>query len=245
MKESEGLYRSFTFVKQALLGIGALILVLLVFGYLFFMRNVDAPKAWSAADREIQGGMLHFGERVQRKAKVYERRPTDYFRASSGMLYATNDRLIFIGIAPTNQLESEDAPPLLITEEYPNDTLLAIAHRRLFLLTAHGAVITHPGRAPGLFGSKRGEEKALDNLIDYVTADHAAQKAAAASERRLRQSVAAMVREPLYYVVKRGDALSSIAKKFGATGDQIKAWNNLPNDKVRIGQRLLVKPAGK
>jgi hypothetical protein len=55
MKESEGLYRSFTFVKQALLGIGALILVLLVFGYFFFMRNVDAPKAWSAADREIQG----------------------------------------------------------------------------------------------------------------------------------------------------------------------------------------------
>jgi hypothetical protein len=237
MKESEGLYRSFTFVKQALLGIGALILVLLVFGYLFFMRNVDAPKAWSAADREIQGGMLHFGERVQRKAKVYERRPTDYFRASSGVLYATNDRLIFIGIAPTNQLESED--------EYPNDTLLSISHRRIFLLTAHGAVITHPGRAPALFGSKRGEEKALDDLIDYVNADHAAQRAAAASEARLRQAVAAMVRQPLYYVVKRGDALSSIANKFGATGDQIKSWNKLPNDKVRIGERLLVKPAGK
>jgi hypothetical protein len=245
MKESEGLYRSFTFLKQALLGIGALMVILLVFGYFFFMRTVDAPKAWAAADREIQGGMLQFGERVQRKAKVYERRPTDYFRAASGVLYATNDRLIFIGIAPTDQLKSEDAPPLLVTEEYPNDTLLDIAHRRLFLLTAHGAVIKHPGRPPGLFGAKRGEEKALDELIDSVNGEHAAQRAAAASESRLRKAVAAMLKEPLYYTVKRGDALTLIANKFGATGDQIKAWNNLPSDKVKIGQRLLVKPAGK
>src|SRR5438270_12983745 len=98
MKESEGLYRSFTFIKQALLGLAALIAILLIFGYFFFMRRVDAPKAWAAADREIQGGMLHFGERVERKAKVYERRPTDYFRGANGMLYATNDRIIFVGI---------------------------------------------------------------------------------------------------------------------------------------------------
>lgn len=245
MKESEGLYRSFTFLKQALLGIGALMLGLLIFGYFFFMRQGDAPKAWSAADREIQSGMLRYGERVQRKAKVYERRPTDYFRGANGVLYATTERLIFIGIAPTDQLESQDAPPILITEEYPNDTLLSMKQQRLFLLTAHGVVIQHPGMPPGLFGSNRGAEAALDRLIDYVNAEHAQQRAAAAQERKLRTSVSAMLREPLYYTVKRGDALGSIANKFGATQDQIKTWNNLPSDRVKIGQRLLVKAAGK
>lgn len=245
MKESEGLYRSFRFIKQALLGIAALLAGLLVFGYFFFMRHVDAPKAQAAADREIQGGVLHYGERVQKKAKVYERRPTDYFRGADGILYATNDRLIFIGMAPTDKLESADAPPVMITQEYPNDTLLKVEHRRLYFLTAHGVVLEHPGYPIGQFGANRGDEKSLDALIDYVTAVHAKQKSDAAKERDLRRRVAAMIREPLYYTVKRGDALSLIATKFGATPDQVRSWNNLTSDRVKIGERLLVKPPGK
>lgn len=245
MKESEGLYRSFKFIKQALLGIAALLAGLLVFGYFFFMRHVDAPKAQAAADREIQGGVLHYGERIEKKAKVYERRPTDYFRGADGILYATNDRLIFIGMAPTDKLESADAPPVMITEEYPNDTLLNVRHRRLYFLTAHGVVLKHPGYPIGQFGANRGDEKSLDALIDYVTTIHAKQRSDAAKELDLRRRVAAMIREPLYYTVKRGDALSLIATKFGATPDQVKSWNNLTSDRVKIGQRLLVKPQGK
>lgn len=245
MKESEGLYRSFNLLKQLLLGIVALMLGLLVFGYFFFMRHVDAPKAQAAAERELQGGTLHYGERVAKKAKVYQRRPTDYFRGLDGMLYATNDRLIFIGVAPSDKLESADAPPVVVTQEFPNDTLLKVEHRRLFLLTAHGAVIQHPGSPIGLFGSNRGDEKSLDALVDYVTRIHARQRADAAAERKLRAAVAAMIKEPLYYTVKRGDALSLIATKFGATPDQVKSWNNLTTDRVKIGEKLLVKPPGK
>lgn len=245
MKESEGLYRSFNLIKQMLLGIAALLLGLLVFGYFFFMRHVDAPKAQAAAVRELQGGTLHYGEHVEKQAKVYERRPTDYFRGLDGILFATNDRLLFIGTAPSDQLESPDAPPVIITEEYPNDTLLKVEHRRLFFLTAHGVVIQHPGSAMGQYGANRGDEKSLDDLIDYVTKIHDKQRADAAAERKLRQAVAAMVREPLYYTVKRGDAISLIATKFGTTPEQLRSWNNLTNDRVKIGERLLVKPAGK
>jgi hypothetical protein len=245
MKESEGLYRSFNFIRQALLGIAALFAGLLVFGYFFFMRHVDAPKAQAAAERELQGGTLHFGERVEKKAKVYERRPTDYFRGSDGILFATNDRLLFIGTAPSDKLESADAPPVMITQEYPNDTLLKVEHQRLFFLTAHGAVVQRPGYPTGQFGANRGDEKSLDELIDYVTRIHAKQRADAAKERELRRAVAEMIRQPLYYTVKRGDAVSSIAKKFGATDDQLRSWNKLTSDRVKIGEKLLVKPAGK
>ena len=88
MKESERLYRFFRFLKRALLGLAALFVALLLFGYFFFMRHGDAPKAWSAADRELQGGMLHFGEKIERKAKVFMRRPSDYYRGANGILYA-------------------------------------------------------------------------------------------------------------------------------------------------------------
>jgi len=245
MKESEGLYRSFRFLKKALLGVAAVVLALLLFGYFFFMRHVDAPKAWTAADRELRGGMLDYGEKVQRTAKVFMRRPSDYYRGANGVLYATNDRLIFIGVAPGSKFESADAPPMIVSQEFPNDTLLDLRGTRLYFLTAHGVRVSHPGVPRGEFASSRGQEAALDSLTDYVNTIHASQRKEAASERRLRQAVDALIKQPLYYTVRRGDALSLIATKFGATADQIRQWNQLEGDRVKIGQRLLVKPAKK
>lgn len=245
MKESEGLYRSFRFLKKALIALAVVFIGLLLFGYIVFMRHVDAGKAWAAADRELQAGVLHFGEKVDRKAKVFTRRPSDYFRGANGILYATNERLIFIGVAPGDKFEAADAPPTILSREFPNDTLLVIEPERLYLLTAHGVRVSHPGVPPANFAAISGEEAALDALMEHVTAIHAAQRAEAARERRLREAVAALIREPLYYTVKRGDALSLIATKFDATPEQIRQWNHLEGDLIKIGQRLLVKPAKK
>ncbi len=242
MKESEGLYRSFRFLKKALLGLAVVLVGLLLFGYFFFMRHVDAPKAWVAADRELQGGMLHYGEKLQRKAKVFMRRPSDYYRGANGILYATNDRLIFIGVGPGSKFESKDAPPMIVSMEFPNDTLLDLRGTRLYFGTAHGVRVTHPGVPRGEFAASSGENKALDSLSDYVNAINATQRKEAAREKRLRQAVAALIKEPLYYKVKRGDALFSIARRFETTPEQIQKWNQLEGDRVKIGQRLLVKP---
>jgi len=245
MKESEGLYRSFRFLKKALLGLAVVLVGLVLFGYFFFMGHVDAPKAWSAADRELQGDMLQYGEKVQRRAKVFMRRPSDYYRGANGILYATNDRLIFIGVAPGSKIESSDAPPIILSQEFPNDTLLDLRGTRLYLLTAHGVRVTHPGVPRGEFAASSGQEAALDSLTDYVNTIHDAQRKEAAREKRLREAVATLIKQPLYYTVKRGDALSLIATKFDATPDQIRQWNQLEGDRVKIGQRLLVKPAKK
>jgi hypothetical protein len=245
MKESEGLYRSFRFLKKALLGLAVVLIGLLLVGYFFFMRHVDAPKAWIAADRELQGDMLQYGEKVQRKARVFMRRPSDYYRGANGVLYATNDRLIFIGVAPGSKFEDEDAPPMILSQEFPNDTLLDLRGTRLYLLTAHGIRVTHPGVPRGEFAASAGEDAALDSLADYVNSINAAQRAEAAREKRLRQAVDALIKQPLYYTVKRGDALSLIANKFDATADQIRQWNQIEGDRVKIGQRLLVKPGKK
>lgn len=245
MKESEGLYRSFRFLKKALLGLAIVLVGLLLFGYFFFMRHVDAPKAWAAADRELQGGMLHYGEKVERKAKVFMRRPSDYYRGANGVLYATNDRLIFIGVAPGSRSESEDAPPVIVSQEFPNDTLLAMRPGRLYFLTTHGVRVSHPGAEKGEFAAIGSQVPDLDSLVDYVNEVHEKQRKDAAAERRLLAAVDSLIRMPIYYTVKRGDALFSIARKFDTTPEKIQEWNQLVGDRVKIGQRLLVKPAKK
>jgi membrane-bound lytic murein transglycosylase D len=44
----------------------------------------------------------------------------------------------------------------------------------------------------------------------------------------------------LEYIVKKGDNLSTIAKKFGASIENLKLWNNLPDINVALGSPLIV-----
>ena len=43
---------------------------------------------------------------------------------------------------------------------------------------------------------------------------------------------------PTTYIVKSGDNLSSIAKKFGCKVSDLKRWNNLKSDNLKPGQKL-------
>jgi len=47
------------------------------------------------------------------------------------------------------------------------------------------------------------------------------------------------------YVVRRGDNLSSISRRFGISSQNLMAWNNLQNNKVMIGQRLYLQDPSK
>lgn len=44
----------------------------------------------------------------------------------------------------------------------------------------------------------------------------------------------------VYYSVRRGDNLSSIARRNGTTVSLIKSWNNLNSDRLSVGKRLVV-----
>jgi len=46
--------------------------------------------------------------------------------------------------------------------------------------------------------------------------------------------------ENVYYKVRRGDNLSSIARKNGTTVSKIKSWNGLKSDRLSVGKSLIV-----
>jgi len=46
--------------------------------------------------------------------------------------------------------------------------------------------------------------------------------------------------ENIEYIVKKGDNLGNIAKKFGSSLDDLKLWNNLQDNKIAIGNSLIV-----
>ena len=46
------------------------------------------------------------------------------------------------------------------------------------------------------------------------------------------------VERPAYTTVKRGDTLTSIAKKFGMTPDEFKKWTGLKSNTIQLGQKI-------
>lgn len=52
--------------------------------------------------------------------------------------------------------------------------------------------------------------------------------------------VAAPERKDIQYIVQKGDNLGNIAKKFGATLDDLKQWNNLGSNAIALGSTLIV-----
>lgn len=46
--------------------------------------------------------------------------------------------------------------------------------------------------------------------------------------------------EPAYYIVEKGDNLAGIARKFSTTPEQIKKWNNLSDNTVKLDSKLKI-----
>lgn len=243
MKENEALYRAARLLKRAVIGIAVMALAVVVLGYLFLVRQVDRKAAWADAARELEGSILHYGEPAERVARVYRRRGSNYFREANGLLVATPERLIFVGIEPRDKLAGEDAPESITTAEFPNDTSLSVVTGRVYGITARGATVQH-GADAAKFAAAPGYESELDSLVSYVERRQSAERQIAAENRALHVAVAQLEKRPLRYQVVRGDALSTIAARFGATPAQIRAWNRMSSDKVRIRDSLTVKPAG-
>nr|MBA3558920.1 LysM peptidoglycan-binding domain-containing protein [Gemmatimonadaceae bacterium] len=70
----------------------------------------------------------------------------------------------------------------------------------------------------------------------------AAIRSEAERERRQQEYAAFLARQPVYHDVKFGEALSSIAEQYGLSPDSLKMLNGLTDDRIKAGQRLLVRP---
>ena len=76
----------------------------------------------------------------------------------------------------------------------------------------------------------------VDNSIQLGASLQVAKNDAVAVE----ESVPTTKLENVEYIVKKGDNLSNIAKKFGSSLDNLKLWNNLQDINIALGSTLIV-----
>jgi len=86
------------------------------------------------------------------------------------------------------------------------------------------------------------ERSRLDRVLTLMTRRQQAIRDSLEAERQKALEVADAARQPIFYVVSRGDALELIARQFNVTIEELQDWNALSSPSIRVGQRLLVKP---
>jgi hypothetical protein len=211
------------------------------------------------AERELRLTVLRPGERVVASMSVWQRPLIDYFRATRGILVVTSarpdslhpvgGRLIYLGLQPRDPLSPADAPPTFDQREWPIDTLVSVTPTRTFFWIARALEIAAPREPRLVLGYPAGAASDADSLQHVLARRYATLRTLGwqrREEHRARERARLVQvyegRRAWYHTVKRGEAVSSIASLYGTVPDSIRAWNALPNDRIRIGRTLLVKP---
>jgi hypothetical protein len=216
------------------------------------------PKVF--AQRELQLTVLQPRERVLASVSVWQRPVLDYYRATRGILVVTDapptdslhpigGRLIYLGLQPRDPLSPPDAPPTFDQREWPIDTLVRVTPERTLFFIAQAIAIRPPREEPLIVGIPAGATEDASALRTQLARKYAALRAEGWGRREARRARdrARLVqiyegRRAWYHTVRRGEALSSVATLYGATPEQIRQWNSLVGDRIKINQTLLVKP---
>ena len=193
-------------------------------------------EARETAVREIDA-LLAADEVILARAYASQRRASDLWRQSHGLLVATNRRVLYLGAPPITLLRpDEGGPPELYLEAWSLDATFTI----------DADTSSNPKRI-----SLRTPTRTVSWRIDdeqFAAADSV--RLFAERARRLQSEEAErlgrtgtltpMPDRYTTHVVRRGETLTSIARDFGTSIEVVRQLNRLTSDNVRAGQRLRV-----
>lgn len=219
--------------------LGVLLVIGGVIAYLLTLRP-DVTGARTLARSELQV-LLEPTEQVESVLWARRREWWDGFRETYGMLTLTDRRALFVGIPPRELISPERGPQQFVVLQLGRDESLRARRSRVDFGTAAGVVIENDRGQQLAFASS--DAAGVDSLLGVVTRGRRTDAAATELGKRTREYEQQVTRAEVWHVVAAGDALESVAARYGTTAERVAAWNRLPGTTIKIGQRLLVKPA--
>lgn len=235
--------------KLYAVGFAVLIVVAVLAEVAIHAVRTDPRDARTIAERELQLNTLQPGERVLGSVSVFKRPAINYFRATRGLLVLTNQRLLYLGLQPRDLLAASDVPPTFEERDFPVDTMVQVTAGRTMLGIARGVVISTPhetlrlGVPSSAWSSASALIATMGVRYKHSVATSAQQQAFLKRIDAERRAAEAARHRTKFYVVRRGDALGSIATIWNTTPQKLRTWNRLPDNRIRVGDSLMVRPA--
>ena len=230
--------------SRVVTAIGVLIGFLILFfagGYALWQGHLDPAVAHSTLARELSTYALEPGETVRARAFLYWRSPLSYFRSTHAVLAATDRRLLLLTLTPPDPLTRETEVLLPTIRDLPKDTTVQLDTGRVMFGRARGITL----RARDVRERWAAREDQWPQLLAVIADLSRLQQAMyedAETIRIARLAAVERARQPIWHRVRRGEVLGTIATRYGTTAKRLRELNSMPNDRVRAGDSLLIKP---
>jgi hypothetical protein len=212
-----------------------------------YLQRREPRDARAIVERELRMNTLMPNERVVRTVSVFRRNGVDYFRATRGLLVLTDQRLIYLGAPPRDITGATDAPPAFDQEEFPIDTLIRLDPAFSVIGFSRSIEIEAPEGSLNLGVSSGAWPQAQLLRTSWEVRQKRLREigAWAGQVRAARTQLARILdeyrKQPVYHVVRPGDAVSSIASWYEIPEDQIRQQNGIVGNKIKVGQRILIR----
>lgn len=212
-----------------------------------YTRRSEPRDARAIVKRELQLNTLQPGERVLRSVPVFRRTAVDYFRRTRGLLVLTDRRLIYLGAPPRDITGASDGAPTFDQQVFAIDTLVRLERSFALLGVARALKVGGPAGELNL-GVVTDAWPEAQLMREAWEARHRALYALGVWAHRVREARKQLQvelekyrRQPVYHVVRQGDAISSIASWYETPPDKIRELNGIVGNKIKVGQRLLIR----
>ena len=195
-----------------------------------------------AAEQELRS-LLAADEVVVASTFASQRRWTDVWRESFGIVAATSRRILYVGAPPTPLLRPrEDGPLELLVESYPYERSFVIEPRDVFFGQLRGLALRTP-LAQVDFLISSGEWNAAQAVAKAALTSQRRLTADAENQERFNRAPAPEAEVYVPYIVKRGETLTGLARRLHTTPDVLRQLNQLRDDNIKSGQHIRV-PSG-
>jgi hypothetical protein len=210
-------------------------------GYALWQRHLDPAAAHATLMRELSTYALDPGETVRASAFLYWRSPLSYFRSTHALLAATDRRLLLLTLSPPDPLTREAETSLPTIRDLPKDTTVQLDTGRVMLGVSRG--VTVRGRDVRERWAARDQQwPQVRAVIADLSSTQRAMREDWQAIALARLAAVERARQPIWHVVHRGEALSSIATQYGTTPERLRELNAMATDHIRAGDSLLIKP---
>lgn len=207
---------------------------------LLLLHRGDAEGAARLAHREVEF-LLQRGETIEERVPVAQRHWWNWFRVTHGVLAATDRRLLYVGTPPEPIFRREEEPAELEEAAWRYEQPIEVHRERMFLGTLEGLVLSTDS-VRERFAVASHDVARLDTVLAVIARRRAEMRAIQEAERRALEGAAEASRRPVTHITRDGESLALLAARYGTSVDSLRAWNSLASDRIKVGQRILVKP---
>lgn len=219
----------------------AFVVLLFAAGYTLWQRHLDPVTARATLSQELSSYALEPEESVSASAFLYQRSPLAYFRSAHAVLAATDRRLLLLTLTPPDPLTREAETALPTIRDLPKDTTVQLDTGRVMFGLARGVTIRGPdvSESWAVRDEEWADARAL--LADVLSVQRAMREDGEAI-RLARLAAIERGRQPIWHIVRRGEALGLIARRYGTSPEKLRDLNGMSTDRIRSGDSLLIKP---